>query len=345
YGFGGTSGVLGTSGFTSSGLQNGETIGSVTLTTNDTDSTSGNYKAGTYTITYVSGSLTVNKASLTVTATGVNKVYDGTTAATVNLSDNRVTNDVFSDSYTGAAFSPDGNVGTGKTVNVSGVSISGTDAGNYTFNTTASTTANITVASLTITATNQTHTYGFGGSSGALGTSGFTSSGLQNGETIGSVTLTTNDTDSTSGNYKAGTYSLTPSNPTGGTFTASNYTITYVSGSLTVNKGSLTVTATGVNKVYDGTTSATVTFSDDRITNDVFTDSATSAAFSPDGNVGTGKTINVSGINISGTDAANYALQNTASTTANITVASLTITATNQTHTYGFGGSSGALGT
>jgi len=43
-------------------------------------------------------------------------------------------------------------VGTGKPVSVSGISISGTDAGNYTFNTTASATANITAKSLTVSA-------------------------------------------------------------------------------------------------------------------------------------------------------------------------------------------------
>src|SRR5213078_3886838 len=89
---------------------------------------------------------------------GVNKVYDGTTAATVALSDNRVSGDVFTDSDTSAAFS-DKNVGTGKTVTVSGISISGTDAGNYTFNTTAATTANITARALTITATGVNKVY------------------------------------------------------------------------------------------------------------------------------------------------------------------------------------------
>src|SRR5207248_67694 len=115
------------------------------------------------------------------------KVYDGTTAATVTLSDDRISGDVVTDSYTSASFA-NKNVGTGKTVSVSGISISGTDAGNYTFNTTASTTADITARALT-------------------------------------------------------------------------------------------VSATGVNKVYDGTATATVTLSDDRVSGDVFTDSDTAATF------------------------------------------------------------------
>jgi hypothetical protein len=40
-----------------------------------------------------------------------------------------------------------------KTVNVSGISISGLDAGNYTFNSTATTIANITARALTVSAT------------------------------------------------------------------------------------------------------------------------------------------------------------------------------------------------
>src|SRR5205823_190020 len=89
--------------------------------------------------------------TLHVTATGVNKVYDGGTTATVTLSDDRVSGDVFADTYTGATFN-NKNVGTGKAVAVSGISISWTDAGNYTFNTTASTSADITARALTVSA-------------------------------------------------------------------------------------------------------------------------------------------------------------------------------------------------
>ena len=92
-------------------------------------------------------------ATLTVSAAGVNKAYDGTTTATVTLSDNRVSGDAVTDSYTSASFA-DPNAGTGKTVSVSGISISGTDAGNYTLaNTTATTTANITAVPIQLSGT------------------------------------------------------------------------------------------------------------------------------------------------------------------------------------------------
>src|SRR5262249_6547499 len=100
--------------------------------------------------------------ALHVSATGVNKVYDGTTTASVTLSDDRVAGDSLTDSYTGASFS-DKNVGTGKAVSVSGISISGADAGNYTLqNTSGSTTADITArvpagSTTTVTVSNATY--------------------------------------------------------------------------------------------------------------------------------------------------------------------------------------------
>src|SRR2546428_164273 len=109
--------------------------------------------AGNYTFnTTASTTADITARPLTVSATGVNKLYDGTTTATVTLSENRVAGDVFTASYTAASFA-NKTVGTGKPVSVSGISISGTDAGNYTFNTTASTTADITARPLTASAT------------------------------------------------------------------------------------------------------------------------------------------------------------------------------------------------
>ena len=93
-------------------------------------------------------------AILTVTATGIDKVYDGTTTASVTLLDNRMAGDTITVSYSSAAFLT-ADVATGKTVNVAGISISGPDAGKYILgNTTATTTANILPASTTIVITN-----------------------------------------------------------------------------------------------------------------------------------------------------------------------------------------------
>jgi filamentous hemagglutinin family protein len=99
-----------------------------------------------------------------------------------------------------------------------------------------------------------------------------------------------------------------------------------------VNKAALVVTANGVDRVYNGTTDGSVTFSDNRFAGDNLTLSAV-AKFS-DKNVGSGKAISVTGISASGADAQNYDWNITTSTTADITKASLTITATGVNKTY-----------
>jgi hypothetical protein len=78
-------------------------------------------------------------------------MYDATRNATATFTDDRLFVDVFTVVYTGALFD-DKNVGTGKNVTVSGISLTGTDAGNYTPNETATTTADITQKPLAVTA-------------------------------------------------------------------------------------------------------------------------------------------------------------------------------------------------
>jgi hypothetical protein len=114
----------------------------------------------------------------------------------------------------------------------------------------ASTTLTVNPTALDITATNCDKTYGQTLNYGA-GSTAFASTGLKNGETIGSVTVTADGgIDVTD---QAGAYTLTPSAATGGTFSPNNYTITYNTGTLTVVP--LAVELTG-SRGYDGTTNA-----------------------------------------------------------------------------------------
>ena len=92
----------------------------------------------------------------------------------------------------------------------------------------------ITPADLTITADNQSKTYGQSVTFGS-GSTQFTSNGLQNGETIGSVTLAC---DGGGAAAEAASYPITPGAATAGTFSAANYAISYVPGTLTVNPAS-----------------------------------------------------------------------------------------------------------
>ncbi len=93
------------------------------------------------------------------------------------------------------------------------------------------TTSYVAPASLTVTAKSIQKFYGSTVTTG-VGSSNFTATGLMNGETIGSVTL------SASGGNAAtdpvGTYTLTPSAAIGGTFSTGNYNISYANGQLEV---------------------------------------------------------------------------------------------------------------
>lgn len=134
-------------------------------------STAGHENAGTYAIGQgtlaananytVTGFAGANYAiaprALNVAATGQNKVYDGGTTATVTLADNRLGGDSFTVQH-GAAFS-DKHAGTGKTVNVTGIALSGTDAGNYSANVATTATADITTRALDVGFTGVNRSY------------------------------------------------------------------------------------------------------------------------------------------------------------------------------------------
>jgi hypothetical protein len=118
----------------------------------------------------------------------------------------------------------------------------------------------IKAAALTVTASAQSKTYGQTVTFGS-GSKLFTSSGLQNGQTIGSVTLAVSGSGGAA-TAAVGSYTITASAATGGTFTASNYTITYATGTLTVNTAALTVRPNAVSTTYSGVALNNTTYSD-----------------------------------------------------------------------------------
>ena len=83
-------------------------------------------------------------------------------------------------------------------------------------------------AGLTVTVANATKIYGQ-----TMTLTAFTTAGLMNGETIGAFTETSPGTAATA-TVAGSPYAITASSADGGTFTASNYTIVYVNGVLTV---------------------------------------------------------------------------------------------------------------
>jgi autotransporter-associated beta strand protein len=284
--------------------------------------------AGNYTLASSAPQTTwadITVRALTVSATGINKVYDGTTAATVTLSDDKVPGDDVSDSYTSAAFA-DKNVNAGIAVSVSDISISGGDAGNYSLvNTTASTTANITSEGLTVSGVVVLDKV-YDGTTNATVT--LTNAALVGVSGSDDVTLVTSNAVAAFADKNVGSNKVvTVSELSIAGADAGNYALVQPSTNASITPATLTVSATGVNKVYDSTTAATVTLSDDKIAGDDVTDAYTTAAFA-DKNVNTGIAVSVSGVSISGADAGNYALASTsASTSADITARSLTVIA------------------
>jgi hypothetical protein len=169
--------------------------------------------------------------------TANNKTYDGGTVAT--LSGGSLDGVIGSEAVTLGSSTgtfADKNVGTGKAVTASGITLGGTDAGNYTVTQPTGLTADIDRAALQITANDASKTQG-----DALvlnGSTGFTvGAGLVTGEMVDSVQLGSLGTPASAA---VGSYAITASNATGSSgFDANNYAITY-------NNGSLMVTASAV---------------------------------------------------------------------------------------------------
>jgi gliding motility-associated-like protein len=290
---------------------------------NITGADAGNYSL---TSTTASGTASLTVKSLTITATVSDKEYDGNITATVNLTDNRITGDVFTVDKT-ATFN-NKNIGTGKAVIVAGITLTGTDAGNYTItSSTATGTASITVKSLTITATAIDKQYD--GNTTATAT-------LTDNRITGDV-FTVDKTEVTFDNKNIGTgKAVTVAGITLTGTDAGNYTLTSAtaSGTASITAAGLTVTATALDKVYDGNKTASVSLSSNKISSDVVTLTKTLAEFDSK-DFGTGKTVNVTGIAISGTDAGNYTLTSSAASgTASITAKLLNITARPHTIIY-----------
>ena len=108
----------------------------------------GNYVIGNTTATTTAD---ITPLTITVAATANSKVYDGSTTAAVALSGG-LAGDSLTFSDTAANFS-NPNAGTSKVVTVSGISVGGADAADYTLSSTsASTTGSITPATLTVSA-------------------------------------------------------------------------------------------------------------------------------------------------------------------------------------------------
>ena len=301
------------------------------ISINSTGYTISGADAGNYTLTQPTLSADIVVASLSITGlTGDNKVYDGTTVATASgsaaLSGVAAGDDVTLGGAPSFAFAS-ANVGTGISINSTGYTISGADAGNYTL-TQPTLSADIVAASLSITGlTGDNKVYD--GTTVATASGSAALSGVAAGDdvTLGGAPSFV----FASANVGTG-ISI---NSTGYTISgadAGNYTLTQPTLSADIVAASLSITGlTGDNKVYDGTTAATASgsaaLSGVAAGDDVTLAGAPAFVFAS-ADVGTGISINSTGYTISGADAGNYTLtQPTLSAdivTVNLTVTGLT---------------------
>jgi hypothetical protein len=215
-----TSGVTGSPSLTTSAAA-ASPVGSYTIT-----AALGTLAAGNYQFSFVDGTLSVTKASLTITADAKSKTYGDA-------------NPTFTVSYAGFVNS-DTSASLGGTLAFTTSATAASPVGSYSVTPSGLTSSNYAISfvpgtltigprTLTITASGRTKTYG---DTLTLGTSAFTSTGLVNGDTVTSVTLTS---AGAAAGAAVGSYPVQPSAAVFGVGSASNYTIGYVDGTLVVS--------------------------------------------------------------------------------------------------------------
>ncbi len=230
------------------GLPAGTAAGPYTIEASYSGATGFNASAGT-------GTLTIDKKGLTITASDKSKTYGDTVVfdETTPSTDFSVVGLINTDTVASITLT---SAGAAATATVAGSPYAivpsaavGTGLENYDI---SYVNGSLTVdpKPLTITASNKTKTYGdtvvFDETTPSTD---FTVAGLINGDTVASITLTSAGALATAP-VSGSPYSIVPSAAVGSGLT--NYAISYVNGTLTVNKASLTITAS----------SHTITFND-----------------------------------------------------------------------------------
>jgi YVTN family beta-propeller protein len=281
--------------------------------------TQGTLAASNYTFNFVAGTLTVDKATLTITANSLPKTYGavttfaGTEFTTIGL--------VNGDTVTSVSLSSSGAVATATVgpYNIVPSNAVGTGLGNYNISY-VNGTLSVGAANLSITASNRSKTYGntvtFAGTE-------FTTIGLVNGNTVTSVSLSSSGAVATA---TVGPYNIVPSNAVGTGL--GNYNISYLNGTLSVGAANLSITASNRSKTYGNT----VTFAGTEFTTIglVNGNTVTSVSLSSSGAVATATVgpYNIVPSNAVGTGLGNY---NISYLNGTLTVgpANLTVTANN----------------
>ena len=210
----------------------------ITVTLSDPGSRLGNYS-----VTTNNGTLTVTQSPLLVKANNTNKVYrvvltfgggEFTIISGALVNGNTLTNVSLSSPGTGKG----AKVGT---YPITASAAQGLGLTNYSI-TYSNGVLTVGPANLTVAATSQSKPYG---TSLALPTNGYTTTEMEDGDSVTNVSL---DSDGAAGTAPAGMYAITPTNALGLGLT--NYTIGYSNGTLTVAQAPLIATAEDKSRAY-----------------------------------------------------------------------------------------------
>ncbi|HEX4183406.1 MAG TPA: YDG domain-containing protein, partial [Caulobacteraceae bacterium] len=274
----------------------------------------------------------ITPLAITASLTGpVTKTYDGTIVATLAADNYTLAGAISGDTVglndpTTGTYDTKG-AGTGKAVSVTGLALTGADAGDYTVASSVSAaigTINPLALSAGLTGA-VTKTYD-GTTVATLAAGEYTLAGAISGDAVG-LNDPTAGTYDTKGAGTGKTVTATGLALTGAD--AGDYTVaSSVSAAIgTINPLALTATVMADSRIYNGATADTGAAA---LTGAIAGDqvSVTAGAYSfTDPNAGTGKTVTVSGVALTGADAGDYTLSVPSTTTASITPRPVTIDA------------------
>ena len=290
---------------------------------------------GKYTTNNGTATVTVNRKTVTVSGITANdKVYDGTTNAKLNFSNAKFAGILENDTLTVTAKGVFEKADIGKQkVTISDLTLGGASTANYVLaesGNQSETTATITAKEVTITITPNGGTYG----SVVAATAKLT--GAVDGKNVPvTLTYTGNGYNDTAVPVNAGSYTVTAS------IANSNYTLTgKTTADFVITPKAVTVTGITANdKVYDGTTNATLDCSNAKfggvLENDTLT--VTAKGMFEKADVGEQK-VTISDLTLDGNSANNYVLAesgNQTETTATITAKQITVSIKPNGGTYG----------
>jgi len=216
--------------------------------------------AGNYTLaatTATDTTVDITPKTLTATYVGDNKVYDGAVTASVEgSSTDIVAGDTVTFSNTTATFAKK-DVGTNKTVSISGIDIAGTDAGNYTLAATTATNTTVDIFSKAITVSGLTADDKVYDATTAVTTDGsdVTFNGIIDGDNLTLASLSGMFSDKNTGTDKTVNLNSTYSGTDVGNYTFSDQATTTAN----IAPANLVISGiTAANKEFDGNTIATV---------------------------------------------------------------------------------------